>query len=591
MVVFLFIRKITEILGGILMKKAISKLLSISMMALLVAASATSCQQDAASEDGTSSEASSTEETVKLTFKSYHAPSDGSENFVDTPVGQVIKDKFNIELSFFAMTADNIEQAIITDIASGDIADIVGCFASPVDPTQRSLFDKAARENVFADLSGEVANYPIINEAIQKDNLPLYTQDVIYNPSFGDSIYFLPANQSVESPWLSGWGFYIRGDIAKEIGLSTPAPEVKTPDEFFDLLMKIKEGHFTDINGKEIYPLGNIDHWPHILAAMGRPFDFGGAAKIGVVDGKVTHFMQTEYAWEQIQWYRKLLDNGLLDPESLTHSYDIGSEKMAQGRYAVTAMYGSMATSANTLFAPLLETDPNMAYEPLGNMQNHRGEDKLTVNKGAEAHQILAFSKDCNLEKALELVEWASSKEGKATGTFGKENEQWFWNDEGFAEMYPEVYEEYRTDTEWNKKMGTGAIYLLSGVAGVDNPEQNAFGGNGRSYLLQNDPAAVQEETDNVNGIMPEVNVVNKLTLDLLLPNYPERDRIEPVLNQMTDTLLQCYLANSDDEARNIYEGYVDTLEKNGLNEYMDYLQKAYDENPDKYADYVSEVQ
>ena len=47
---------------------------------------------------------------------------------------------------------------------------------------------------------------------------------------------------------------YIQKSIADDLGIDPTA--INTQDDFYDLLVKIKEGGYKDDNGNDVYPLG-----------------------------------------------------------------------------------------------------------------------------------------------------------------------------------------------------------------------------------------------------------------------------------------------------------------------------------------------
>ena len=57
---------------------------------------------------------------------------------------------------------------------------------------------------------------------------------------------------------------------------------------------------------------------------------------------------------------------------------------------------------------------------------------------------------------------------------------------------------------------------------------------------------------------------------------------------QIVNMMYPAYLAATEAEARSILENYVASVKKAGLADYMQYLQKIYDKDPDKYILYES---
>ena len=83
-----------------------------------------------------------------------------------------------------------------------------------------------------------------------------------------------------------------------------------------------KEGGFTDTNGNPVYPIGrstgggSVDALDYMLSGYCfRPLhsDYGMDA-----DGNIMHEAETEFVYEKINFVRKLLAEGLINPEYFT---------------------------------------------------------------------------------------------------------------------------------------------------------------------------------------------------------------------------------------------------------------------------------
>lgn len=527
-----------------------------------------------------------------LTFKNYASPSSANETFPDSKIGKIIKEDLGITYTASASSSDPNE--MLNDLASGNVPDIFVCWASPANLLQLNTVQKAAKENVLADLSPYLEkDAPSINEVIKSEKMPIFLKSILFDESFGGKQYFLPVNYSLNEPWYSGWGMYIRDDVAKKINVTTPTV-INSTDDLYNILVKIKNAGVKDTFGKTAYPMGLIQPWTQIISAIARPFDFGGSSKLGISDaGKAELFITTNYAKEQIKFFRKLIAEKLIDPESFTQKYETGKEKIGQGKYAVTSSFTTGITPEYAeQIKTLVETNAAMEYKPLGNLKTHLGENTYVINRGMEASLLICISKKANVRAALKLMEYCVSRDGKAIVNMGIEGENWFWNNKGFAEMTKDSYANMLKNTPgFIGGLGVNTLSLFSRITGNDNQDYNVFGGNGTNATYQNDPFKDNKVKKIVDDIMPNKKVIDKLNLSFILQKYPKKDNIGPVISEAEETLLKCYLAKSDDAANKILEGYVQTLNKNGLQEYLSFVEKTYNENKDKYATYVTDVQ
>lgn len=542
--------------------------------------------------ENTASETSKTDESVKLKepatiiFKTYHSPYEGDENYENTAVGQMLKDKLNITLKILPSKSDGL-QDLLVDTAANDLPDIMSFWANS---DYLKVTNKAANEGLLAEI-GDSLNYSKVAEsALDKNNLSQYQASYIYSSDLNGKAFYLPTWYYRTSPWISGFGLNIRGDVADKLGIQTPTTNIKTEEDLYNLLLKIKQSGITDINGKPAYPLGVL--W--FFAVINRPFDFGGKDGIGVENGKINLTIATDYTWKRILWNRKLVKEGLIDPESYTQTYETACEKIAQGKYIVQPAFAlHMLPDGTPYMKTLTDAHPDMVYKPLGNLLNSTGDDMITLNKGMESGLALAFKKNTNLEAAMKLVDFFCSKEGRAVAAFGKSEEQWTWNDKGFAQMTPSALEAFSKDAKaYDQKNGTGNTFplgMLAGVGGLDVPELNAFGAQGDDYYFQNNQERAKRLGDLISANMPKRTVINKLSLSGLIEKYPQKDKIKPVLGEAENLINQCILVDSEKEAKSLYDKYIKQLTQNGLQDYITYLQAEYDKNPDLYATYVTE--
>jgi hypothetical protein len=229
-----------------------------------------------------------------------------------------------------------------------------------------------------------------------------------------------------------------------------------------------------------------------------------------------------------------------------------------------------------------------MCYKPLGNMNTNQGTQQFVRSAGG-SFQTMFFKKGANLDAWLPFLEWATGKEGRATLGLGIEGEQWKWNADGFAQLTDEAYAEYEADIAgYNKKYGCYSYFTE--ITAYDDPETNPFGGGGSNLVLQSNQEEEILRRINGEGTTPDWKYDEGMPLSVLIGKYPNIDTIRPVLDQVWDILTQSYLVNSDDEAKNVLDGYLSTLKKNGLDDLIKWLQEEYDKNPDMWAEYSTEA-
>lgn len=520
-------------------------------------------------------------EPVTLTYGAYHVISDTMDNFDQTAAGKAIKQQLNITLKIRG--SQNTDQDLIADMAANNLPDIF-VINSGAQPNLEIVL-KAANEGMLADLSGVLQSgaAPLLSEVLQPERMPMFAQRVTFNPEYEGKMYFLPSYYSTAAPAVNGFGLYLRGDIAAALNVD-PA-SLRTSDDLYNLAKTIKTGDFKDVNGRPVFPIGMIGPWDENLYQLFREFDYGRSG-FALIDGQIKSFIESEEIWQQILFARKLVSEGLIDPESFAHSYQIGSEKVSQGRNAIMPFLAAAVVPGNqAVMKALTDPHPEMTYVGLSPMNDFTGSSDQVLNIGMEKPVLVAVSKNANAEAAVRLLDWINTKDGRGTVWYGEKDAQWFFNDQGFAQMTDEAYQELAADLNaYMGKYGANGSFLTvaSMITGFD-AKYDIFGGTTRSASYQNNPGIADNTLAYVQQVMPNIVVKNQLDISTLMDAYPGKDQLSPVLLQLNDTLARAYLVQSENEAKDILDGYRNTLNRSGYQEYVQYLQQEYDKDPSAY--------
>jgi putative aldouronate transport system substrate-binding protein len=364
------------------------------------------------------------------------------------------------------------------------------------------------------------------------------------------------------------------------------------------LLKDIKALNAVDTNGKPIYPLGGIAQWGVLMSTYLRSFDWGGVNGVDLdASNKIVHFMNTDFAWNEVLFMRQLLSEGLLDPEALTQTFETGSEKIAQGKYAVIPMYaGGTLGQANGYMKALTSDHPEMEYDILGNMNTNKGNGTVVINTGMPTHFATALNSSADVDLLMPIIEYMQTPEFRAIDAYGKQGVTWDFDADGMAVLKPEFKEAYLTDAKdangdpFSVARGLLRFSFLNTAGGIDKDIYKIFGGTiVPRYPL--DPTMTDEVNRRLELCYEDLEFLNKLNISYLMESYPQKDVLQPALDAQKATLMQCFLASTEDEASKIFNDYKDSLVNAGLPDYLDYLQKAYDAEPDKYCFYVTNVQ
>ncbi len=574
--------------------------------AATTAAAATEAATTAAAtttEAATDAPTEAPKEPITIVYKRYIGPETATDTFYKTAVGSYLLEKFNVKIEFLGSREDTYRQELITDAATGSLPDIltVWVYASGGGGDELKLLLKGGQEGLLAPLGAAIDKYaPTVKAAIAKENLPLYTQEWMYSPAMNGEVYLIPHTlpaPDAEKIEANGWAMYIRKDIAKQLNIST-AMYFKTPEEFLKVLRDIKALKALDTNGKPIYPLGGIAQWGVLMSTYLRSFDWGGVNGVDLdADKKIVHFMNTDFAWNEVLFARQLIKEKLLDPEALTQTFETGSEKIAQGKYAVIPMYaGGTPGQANGYMKALTSDHPEMEYDILGNMATNKGNGTVVINTGMPTHFATALSSKADVDLLMPIIEYMQTPEFRAIDAYGKQGVTWDFDGNGMAVLKPEFKTAYLTDEKdangetFSEAQGLLRFSFLNTVAGIDKNIYKIFGGTVTPrYPL--DPTMTDEVNRRLSLAYEKLEFVNKLNISYLMESYPNKDQLEPALGAQKATLMQCFLAGTEKEAKKIFDDYKASLEKAGLPDYLAYLQKAYDAEPDKYCFYITNVQ
>lgn len=353
------------------------------------------------------------EETVTLTVYTQLA------NFSGEQVGwfaQIMKERFNVVLNI----VNEGEGTFATRMESGDLGDIV-VFGSDADEYMQSveagmLFDW--EEDELLDDFGPYIKANM-DKALEKNR----------NIS-GGNLYGFGHNVGTSAEDHEAF-FYrpdIRWDLYKELGY----PEVNTLEDFIDVLEDMVALEPTSDTGGKTYGVSLFSDWDGDMvmfvkatSALYGYDEFG----FGVFDTKTKTYEDClkeggEYL-RALKFYNQLYQRGLLDPDSMTQTYDDFIEKYQTGAafFNIFDWMGSGAynneehLSEGKAMLPLAAKDQkNIAYG-----LNVYGENRVW-SIGAKSEYP---------ELCMAIINWLSTPEGTMVKENGPQSVTWDYDDEG----------------------------------------------------------------------------------------------------------------------------------------------------------------
>jgi putative aldouronate transport system substrate-binding protein len=270
----------------------------------------------------------------------------------ETDVFQELQKQANVIIdSFNYYDADKFNMLL----AGNDMPDIIFSYSPQKLPDiidAKLALDLKPYLSTYTDIDGDA--YKQSNQIISS-----------YYGGEEKALYFLATYIGLElrdGGTINYRGYFPRWDWFKEIG----APEIKTSDDYIAAIEAMVAKHPTTADGKKVYGTGlegtNFENW-YTNGCFSKPaymnlWTFGGYLYMeGLDDGKLYNAytnLERSAFWEDMKFYNKLWNKGLLDPDSFTMTAEQRQAKSAAGQYAV-----EMNWPNDDLYAAESAKDPN----------------------------------------------------------------------------------------------------------------------------------------------------------------------------------------------------------------------------------------
>ena len=541
-------------------------------------------KNDTAAEEGNSDKPDTWIADRTITVQAYvddignTLPSD----FNNTPTMQKITELTGIKLDVKYTPGDSDAKVMASQLASGTIPDVIISYLDNSTRPEFPLLLKAAKEGMFADVSEYMKNSEIYSKYYEEGYLPADDyKNIVFRDDL-DGVYLWrmaidEIDRSLEMIPEEEYvgGMYIQKAIVDKLGIDPK--EIKTQDQFYDLLVKMKEGGFKDDNGNDIYPLGpkywggSVDAVKYITTG----YRWGVSKDYNIDDdGNVKHVAETDYVYDQIGFIRKLLDEGLMNPEFFTMD-STRAEEVSKNKNS-----GIIADVHN--YEEIIYGSDD--WVPLGPLNDIQGDNKEIVS-GKGGRGCMAISADAeNPEEIFAFFDWLSTVEGQTIATYGVEGVSYDMVD-GKPVLKDEVLQQLNDGN---------TDYLINDVGA-------GFGGSGNyffEFVLTNKnnmdnfgesrPGASAGESAFTRSveIAKEYAPEKKMIPGLEATAYMSADELADVKLQMDllnwdETFVQACFAKSDDEMKVIVESFRDQLKAAGVERFEEYVKGIYEEDPE----------
>ena len=298
------------------------KLISVLLAATMMAAMFAGCGSDAASTDAKENAdgAVSTEAGGVKEFTAFFAVP-GSEINDDNEIQQIIADKTGVKVKETWLTGQTAEEAVGMMITGGELPDFI-CGGSG----QSQLYDA----DVLVALDDYLDDYPNIKNFFTQQQWDQLRQD-------DGHIYWIPQFSNIKGEEKvcthNDEAFWIQARVLKWADY----PEIRTMDQYFDLIERYNEANPTMEDGTENIPYTILcDDWRYFCLENAPQFLDGypndGSCIVDPETLTVIDYNTTDTAVKYFQKLNEEYQKGIVDPESFTQTYDEYIAKLSTGR-------------------------------------------------------------------------------------------------------------------------------------------------------------------------------------------------------------------------------------------------------------------
>ncbi len=551
--------------------------LVLMMLPACTAQSSSSVSSQVGSEPNSSSQAQSTDVIEPVTLTYLHtwngagaiAPTD----LTDNTVAKVIREKTGVTLDIQYISTPEQEKLNLA-FATGDIPDIVNApFWGGADACTIAI-KNAASQGLLLPLDDLINQYgENVKSALTEGTALDFRENDLEDPIFNGVHYFIPQQipKSVEDYMNWGVANFVRKDIIEALNVNLD--DIKTSEDIYELLKKIRDGNFTDINGKPVIPSGTwANGWSYV--PLTNSFNDNNLAGFSFVDGKLRYSAFSPLVDEQVLFMKKLIDEKLFDVEALTQNDTIATEKMATGRVAlVGAHYFYMKDKLSTT---LYTTNPEMEYVPLTALDAN-GDNIQVAHKlmnGRAGCPVIFFSKtNKNPEASMKLLNFMNSTEGKTLVYYGVDGTHYTMAD-GKPRMTTQWVDNYRNNVKLVYDEGIQSTY----TAFVCLDDRVSFFG-------EQTPGTAEQKDEAYELVKKRspLTLVNGYRISYFKNQYDKAADIDQITDWSTynDTLNRAYFAKTNEEALQILNAYREQLIKGGIEAYEEFINQKANERSD----------
>jgi multiple sugar transport system substrate-binding protein/putative aldouronate transport system substrate-binding protein len=550
-------------------KRKIRKAFKRAVVMCLSAATMLGCMTGCSGSSGSGSSSSS--EPITLTVFSERANYSGEQEGWSA---QILKDKFNVILNI----VPNTDGAFDTRMEAGNLGDIV-VFGSEKDyqkAQQAGLLFDWEEDDILSDYGSDIQEN--MHYALEK-NRSMNSDDKIYGLG-----YEVATSSTDLQSFFYTWD--IRWDLYKELGY----PEVNDLDDMVELFKQMKEICPTDDAGNPTYAVSMWPDWDGDMVMYVKStatayygYDEFGVGLYNPTTGEFIGALDDDSPYiEMIKFYNKLYQNDLVDPDSMTATYDTAIEKVKKGGtfFSIFNYSGYLAyntethTSENKMMKSLVPTE---ATPIVYGMNVLGGNNYWSIGAKTEYPEL-----------CMEIIDYLCTPEGRMTFEYGPQGVTWDYDEDGntyFTELGQKTNNDKSTQMEapysGTYKDGELQINCITWSIDASNPDSNGETYNDEDWKSNQTEAVCDTDQDwrdytgctTINEYMSKGNY--RVSPGSAYVAGDKSDELKTtwaqVTNCITDYTWKAIYAESDEECEEIIEEMIEKANDYGYQDCWDW--------------------
>ena len=389
----------------------------------------------------------------------------------------VMLDKFNVKLNIIP----NSTNVYDTRAESGDLGDIIifgNNSTDYVDAVNNGLLYDWNEDDLLSEYGPDIKEK--MPDAIKKN------QDLTSTITNGasDALYGIGNDVATSSEDHQSF-FYtwdVRWDLYKELGY----PEVNDLDDFKQLLKDMQKADPEDDAGNSTYAVSLWPDWDDamVMYVKASATAYYGYDELGVglydSDTGTYHGALEENGpyLTMLKFYNDLYQEGLVDPDSMTQTYDQMSQKVKNGGVLFSIFNYSGQLGFNT--------DEHLKNgEYMYTMKPKEAAPIVYGMNTAGATYVMCIGANSEYpELCMEIMNWFATPEGRMTYGYGPQGETWDYDENGntyFTDLGKKTHADGNTKMEKHSgSYNDGSIQVAFSTWA--NDAENTDSTNGETY-------------------------------------------------------------------------------------------------------------